>query len=83
MNFTTNLTPQCRAFSEALKTEKLSAPLFTSPRGPWIQMTGALLESTRIVKANFHIGNQRERESWKTNSLNTTLAADCVHKALI
>ena len=27
-DFTTNLTPQCRVFSQALKTEKLNAPLF-------------------------------------------------------
>ena len=30
---TTNLTPQCRAFSGALKNEKLKAPLFSGPRG--------------------------------------------------
>ena len=27
-DFTINLSPQCRAFSRALKTEKLKAPLF-------------------------------------------------------
>ena len=32
-DFTTNLTPQCRAFSRALKTEKLNAL-----GEPWIQM---------------------------------------------
>ena len=37
-DFTTNLSPQCRAFSRALKTEKLEAPLFP---GPGLQMTGA------------------------------------------
>ena len=30
-DFTINLSPQCRAFSRALKTEKLKAPLFTGP----------------------------------------------------
>ena len=30
-DFTINLTPQCRAFSRALKTEKLKAPLFPGP----------------------------------------------------
>ena len=30
-DFTKNLSPQCRAFSRALKTEKLKAPLFPSP----------------------------------------------------
>ena len=39
-DFTINLSPQCRAFSRALKTEKLKAPLF--PTGPGLQMTGAL-----------------------------------------
>ena len=29
--FTINVSPQCRAFSRALKTEKLKAPLFPGP----------------------------------------------------
>ena len=41
-DFTTNLARQCRAFSRALKIEKLKAPLFRGPRGPGLQMTGAL-----------------------------------------
>ena len=32
-DFTINLSPQCRAFSRALKTEKLKAPLFPGPVG--------------------------------------------------
>ena len=32
-DFTTNLAPQCRAFSRALKIEKLKAPLFRGPEG--------------------------------------------------
>ena len=32
-NFTTKLTPQCRAFSRALKFEKLKAPVFPFPGG--------------------------------------------------
>ena len=32
-NFTTNLTPQCRAFSRALKIQKLKAPLLPGPKG--------------------------------------------------
>ena len=36
-DFTTSLAPECRAFSGALKIEKLKA----APRGRWIQMTGA------------------------------------------
>ena len=35
-DFTINLSPPCRAFNRALKTEKLKAPLF-----PGLQMTGA------------------------------------------
>ena len=31
MDFTTNLARQCRAFSRALKIEKLKAPLFRGP----------------------------------------------------
>ena len=32
-DFTTNLARQCRAFSRALKIEKLQAPLFRGPQG--------------------------------------------------
>ena len=32
-DFTINLSPQCRVFSRALKTEKLKAPLFPGPVG--------------------------------------------------
>ena len=32
-DFTTNLAPQCRAFSGALQTEKLNVPLLPGPRG--------------------------------------------------
>ena len=32
-DFTTKLARQCRAFSRALKTEKLKAPLFRGPEG--------------------------------------------------
>ena len=32
-DFTINLSPQCRAFNRALKTEKLKAPLFSNPVG--------------------------------------------------
>ena len=32
-DFTINLSPRCRAFSRALKTEKLKAPLFPGPVG--------------------------------------------------
>ena len=32
-DFTINLSPQCRAFSRALKTEKVKVPLFPGPLG--------------------------------------------------
>ena len=32
-DITTNMTPQCRAFSRALEAEKLNASLFPGPRG--------------------------------------------------
>ena len=32
-DFTINLSPQCRVFRRALKTEKLKAPLFPGPVG--------------------------------------------------
>ena len=38
-DFTTNLAPQCRAFSRELKSKK--APLFPGPEGMGIPMTGA------------------------------------------
>ena len=40
-DFTINSSPQCRAFSRALKTEKLKAPLFPGPYGAGLQMTDA------------------------------------------
>ena len=40
--FTTNLARQCRAFSRALKIEKVNAPLFRGPEGAGATMTGAL-----------------------------------------
>ena len=41
-DFTTILAPECRDFNGALKIEKLKAPLIPGPKGPWIQLTGAL-----------------------------------------
>ena len=32
-DFTSSLAPECRAFSRALKIEKLKAPLITGPEG--------------------------------------------------
>ena len=40
--FTLSFAPESRAFSGALKIEKLKAPLIPGPEGRWIQMTGAL-----------------------------------------
>ena len=40
-SFTTNVAPQCRAFSGALEIEKLKPPLFRGPKGAGIQITGA------------------------------------------
>ena len=51
--FTTNVAPQCRAFSRALEIEKLKAPLFRGPEGPRIQMTGALLIVDNDVTAQY------------------------------
>ena len=53
--FTTNVAPQCRAFSRALEFEKLKAPLFRGPEGAgdtndwWNHSTGAL-SNTMICK---------------------------------
>ena len=41
-DFNTNLAPQFRAFSRALKIEKLKASLFPGLKGRGIQVTGAL-----------------------------------------
>ena len=40
--FTTNLVRQCRAFSRALKLKCLKPRYSAAPRGPGLQMTGAL-----------------------------------------
>ena len=60
-DFTTNLARQCRAFSRALKIEKLKAPLFRAE----LQMSGALLEhlSSIMTKHSFCIMQEQKCRS--------------------
>ena len=57
-DFTINLSPQCRGFSRALKTEKLKASLFPGPVGStndWC-ITGAnshLVHAKNLTKISF------------------------------
>ena len=48
-DFTTNLARQCRAFSRALKIEKLKAPLFPGPEG-----AGATNDWCINIHVSFH-----------------------------
>ena len=41
-DFITDVAPQCRAFSRALKWKVKSPELSATPMGPGIQLTGAL-----------------------------------------
>ena len=57
-DFTTNLARQCRAFSRALKIEKLKAPLFRGPKGAgatndWCINTHINLLSIWLFAASF------------------------------
>ena len=49
-DFTINLSPQCRAFSRALRTEKLKAPLFPGPIGAWTTNDWCITHSKEIAK---------------------------------
>ena len=58
--FTTNVAPQCRAFSRALEIEKLKAPLFRGPEGAgdsndWCIGPGRKLEHwfAHIISSSF------------------------------
>ena len=48
-DFTTNLTRQCRAFSRALKIEKLKAPLFRGPEGAGATNDWCIIRVTLFV----------------------------------
>ena len=58
-DFTINLAPQCRAFSRALKIEKLKAPLFPGPEGAahtngWcIKSLATALQFMEVVSTTF------------------------------
>ena len=49
MDFTTNLARQCRAFSRALKIEKLKAPLFRGPEGAGATDDWCIMVANRIL----------------------------------
>ena len=49
-DFTTNLARQCRAFSRALKIEKLKAPLFRGPKGAGATNDWCIIGYALIVK---------------------------------
>ena len=58
--FTTNMAPQCRAFSRALEIEKLKAPLFRCPEGAgdkndWCITRAYVLEHKYEKYHNFHL----------------------------
>ena len=52
-DFTTNLARQCRAFSRALKIEKLKAPLFRGPEG------GGATNDLCIMGQNIYLTSRR------------------------
>ena len=54
--FTTNVAPQCRAFSRALEIEKLKAPLFRDPDGAgdtndWCIVHGCFWQKFKNIQA--------------------------------
>ena len=46
--FTTNLARQCRAFSRALKIEKLKAPLFRGPEGAGVTNDWCIIDLLNV-----------------------------------
>ena len=48
-NFTTSLGPECRAFSGALKIEKLKAPLIPGPEGAVDTNDWCIMVSVKIA----------------------------------
>ena len=74
-DFIINLSPQCRALSKALKTEKLKAPLFPGPVGagttndwcikdPLLILFSHLKATTQLMKPDQRKGG----DSFKTES---------------
>ena len=59
-DFTTSLAPECRAFSGALKLEKLKAPLIPGPEG-------AVDTNDRCISRTVSRGYEQPHESNKTN----------------
>ena len=53
-DFTTNLARQCRAFSRALKIEKLKAPLFRGPEGAGATHDWCIILSTKQGSHRYH-----------------------------
>ena len=58
-DFTTSLAPECRAFSEALKSEKLKAPLIPGPEGAvdtndWCKIFSSFVNRTLDTDAKRH-----------------------------
>ena len=66
-DFTKNLAPQGRAFFQALKFEKLKAPLFPSPRG-------AVDTNDWCIRLEKHVLNTRIFESLRAHFIHVTLA---------
>ena len=66
--FTTNVAPQCRAFSRALEIEKLKAPLFRGPEragdtNDWCIIKDALFQTYVNMKATRRTREPRENVS--------------------
>ena len=61
--FTKTLARQCRAFSRALKIEKLKAPLFPGPGGAWDANDWCI--SGILSACNMQISNSKLCESSK------------------
>ena len=70
-DFTTILVPECRAFSGALKIEKLKAPLIPGPKGAvdtndWCitaKLISAFVSATRIVKSLYFLNPKFQASS--------------------
>ena len=68
-DFTINLARQCRAFSRALKIEKLKAPLFRGPEGAgasndWCIIIILIFQKTAHIKNNNNNNNKKHKKTY-------------------
>ena len=70
-DFTTNLARQCRAFSRALKIEKLKAPLFRGPEGAGASNDWCIKKRHSTMSTQGRVAEEKHRSKTDESSHNT------------